>query len=195
MSALRRTVRAPGLVAFVLFFVLTGGIVARLAGRSDFGGNAARALPAVVVQSLYHAVLRAVFLVLVFLAVAPAPETVAWPILALAYLLSVHAYDLTRVRACTAARRFHPKLAVVAFRDVLTRAPGATAAAVGLGLAGWALAALAAYLTLAADTWTGPAGRIAAAAGLVVGLLRLSVAVERDANTGQNGSTRATEAT
>ncbi|RMG97282.1 MAG: hypothetical protein D6705_09020 [Deltaproteobacteria bacterium] len=172
---------AAAVVPAVLLFALTGGIVERLRGRAGFGAAVFGALPAVLVQGVYHLVLRAVFLLLVFLAVGPAPKAVAYPLLGLAYLLSLHASDVTRVRATDAtAGRFHPRLAFAAFREVLTRKPAATATAVGLGFATLVAAAAAGYLAVAGAPTPPVAARGIAAVGMCIGLWRLAVAVERE---------------
>ncbi len=173
---------AGGLLAALAMLVLTGGLVARLEGRGGFGGAVTGALAPVLVQSLYHAVLRVVFLGLVFLAAGPAPAWISAASLAVAYGLCVHAFDVTRVRACRAADRYHPRLAFRAFMDVLSRRGLFSAGAVALVLLGGAAALAGAFAGLSGDgsAASTAAVRMLAGTGMFLGLWRLSVAVERE---------------
>lgn len=76
--------------------------IARLAGRPwpEAAARAMQTLPAILVQSLWHLVLRIVVLLALLLTVQPLPPLVAWPLMAVGWVMMGVALDITRVSVC-----------------------------------------------------------------------------------------------
>lgn len=168
-----------GIVAALAWTLLSPLLIARLGGRrpwSELGGRALSKLPAVVVQSLWHLVLRAVLVLAVALST---PEPAQWITVLLAWLLMGVALDATRVAVVEHdASPYHPR---TAWRGLVraVRRPGLMLPCVLLGLVQLALSLTILWLALSGygqgSHW--PA-RLLSLLSVGVGLWRLGVVVE-----------------
>jgi hypothetical protein len=113
--------------------LLSGLLVVRLSGERDPGAIASRwvsTLPAVVVQSIWHLVLRGLLVFAVLTAAGSLPRMLSWPLLVLAWSVSIVALDAARASVVlTDARPFHPRTAAAALLAVV-RTPRRFAGAV-----------------------------------------------------------------
>lgn len=169
-------------VGVVLWTTLSGGIITRLATATSWQATAAasvRWLPAMIVTSLWHLLLRAVLVGVVVGVTYAAPRLVAVPLIALFAMISTCALDIARVHVVLhGARSFHIKTAfggfVAAFRN-----PVLLAKSVALNLGQHAC--LAAILGIAAfglgANGTMLAIRPLALVSLLLGLWRIGVVV------------------
>lgn len=182
----------PGIGAEVLVSLITSGVVGaltwtvlspllitRLGGKrplAELGARALSKLPPVVVQSLWHLVLRALLVLAVVLSL---PASTLWLALPLAWLLAGVALDATRVAVVEHdAASWHPR---TAWRGLVraVRRPGLLLPCMLLGLAQLGITAAILWLALsgygAASLW--PA-RALALVSVGLGLWRIGTVVE-----------------
>ncbi|MCA9709055.1 MAG: hypothetical protein KDK70_24635 [Myxococcales bacterium] len=125
-AAMAVTLAASTLISALGWMLLSPLGIARLADRTrdwaEVGGRALRTLPAVVVQTLWHGVLRALLVLAVLLTVQPLPGVVAWGLLGLAWVVAGVALDATRVAVVEHdAAPFHVRTAVRGFLYAVRR--------------------------------------------------------------------------
>ncbi|MCX4240067.1 hypothetical protein [Paraliomyxa miuraensis] len=162
--------------------VLSPLVIARLAGHRSaeaLGSRALAKVPAVVVQSLWHGLLRAVLMLAVVMAARSLPPLALAIAAGLAWLCAGVALDATRVAVVEHdAAPWHPRTAWRGFVRVLRR-PRLLIPGVLLGLGQLA--------TSATILWVGLAGfgggspwipRILALVSLGLGLWRIGIVVE-----------------
>lgn len=146
----------------------------------------ARALPGVVVQSLWHWALRAALLWAALLATAELPDEIGWAVTGITLCISIVALDVARAAVVGGiGGTLHPRTAarafMVALRTPALLLPAAVMAAVGLVVTAGTL--WAAIQALWDPSWLWGA-RALNLAGLVVGLLRLAWVAEHPAVAG-----------
>jgi hypothetical protein len=171
-----------GLAGAFAWMLLVGGVIARIA---DAGGPARawwRAMPAVIVQSLWHAVLRALLLFVAMTSASALPAAAGWPLLLVAWVLGVVALDVARARVVLErAAPWSPKTAALALVDSV-RAPRRYAGAWALALLstllplGMAYVALASLGATAAPTFVRGLSLVA----ILVGFWRLALVVDAE---------------
>jgi hypothetical protein len=114
------TAAALGLLAWTL---LAGAVIARLSdGRPSTEALATgwRTLPAVLVQTAWHVVLRAVVVLAALSTASALPPAAGWPVLWVVWALCTVGLDLARVRVVTGGEApFHPRTAALALVDVV----------------------------------------------------------------------------
>lgn len=171
-----------GLVGALAWTLLVGLVIVRLSGAREPGAIATRfasTLPAVVVQSAWHLLLRGVLVFAVLTAAAGLPQMLAWPLLVLAWSVSIVALDVARVSVVIGdARPYHPRTAAAALLSVV-RTPRRFGGPVLLAFAQLLVLACAPYVAVA---WLGAPVVPTVVRGLallaaVLGLWRLATAV------------------
>lgn len=184
--AMVAAVLGGGLASSVAWVVLSPVVIARLAERrplAELGQRALAGLPGVLVQSLWHVLLRAVLVAAVVLSAQPLPTAGIWIAAGLAWLVSGVALDATRVAVVEhGAAPWHPRTAWRGFVRVLKR-PALLVPGVALGLAQLAVSGTILWLglagmgqtTVAASPWV---ARVLALLTLGLGLWRIGVVVE-----------------
>ncbi|MEM6991824.1 MAG: hypothetical protein AAF721_15055 [Myxococcota bacterium] len=184
LAVLVVSVGVAAVVSAIVWTVLSGAVIARYAladvdrapSRHEVGGRWAATLPAVVVQTLWHWLLRVAAVVAAATAVGSLPDPALAIVTGITLLVSAVALDLARAGVVTEqASRFHPRTAARAF-TVALRTPGLLLPAVGLAAAGWLAAgvtAMAALWSLSDPGWLWGA-RAATAVGLAFVLVRLA---------------------
>ena len=170
------------LVSGVAWTAVSPLLIARLAGRTtlrDVGATALAGLPGVVVQSLWHALLRAVLVVVVMLSAQPLPPWAIWTLVGVAWLLAGVALDATRVSVVEGgASPWHPKTAWRGLVRVIKR-PRVLVPGVLLGLGQVAIGGAIVWLALVGlGTGTAWWGRLLALVSVGLGLWRIGVVVE-----------------
>jgi hypothetical protein len=167
----------------VLWTILAGGIVSRLAGVVGWErltAASARWLPAIVVTSLWHLLLRGILVAAVMLGTAALPRMVTAPILALVVLVCTCALDISRVHVVQhGARGFHIRTAWMGFVQAV-RHPALLGKSVALSLCQWACVVA---IFAVAGFGLGTVGtlllaRPLALLSLLFGLWRIAVVVE-----------------
>jgi hypothetical protein len=175
-------VLAGGLASGIAWTMVSPVVIARLAGRTglrDVGAVALAGLPGVVVQSLWHAVLRAVLVAVVVMSAQPLPQWGIWVLAGAAWLVAGVALDATRVAVVEGeASPWHVKTAWRGFVRVAKR-PWVLVPGVLLGLGPLVIGAAIVWLSLAGlgsgSAW---AGRVLALVSVGLGLWRIGIVVE-----------------
>jgi hypothetical protein len=171
-----------GLVSAVAWMVLSPVVIARLAGHTrwrEIGARGLGGLPAVVVQSLWHLVIRAVLMLAVVVSVQPLPGAVGWMFVGVVWLVAGVALDATRVAVVEhEAAPWHVKTAWRGFVRVARR-PAVLVPGVVLGLGQVAISAAIVWVALAGlgsgSAWV---PRILALLSVGLGLWRVAIVVE-----------------
>jgi hypothetical protein len=143
------------------------------------GATALAGLPSVVVQSIWHAVLRAVLIAAVLMSAQPLPEWAIAVLLGIAWLVASVALDATRVAVVVGdAAPWHVKTAWRGFVRVAKR-PWVLASGVLLGVGQLLIGAAIVWLALAGlgagSAW---AGRALALVSVGLGLWRIGIVVD-----------------
>lgn len=174
-----------GVLSALVWMGLGPLIIARLAGRAwaEAGGHALRTLPAVIVQTLWHGVLRATLVLAVLLSVQPLPRAVAGGLLAIAWLWCGVALDVTRVAVVEHdASPFHLRTALRGFSYTVRR-PALSVPCALMSLGQLAITATLLWLALAGlDAGTPWGARLLAALSVGLGLWRVGTVIERAGN-------------
>lgn len=172
-----------GALSAMIWLLLAPVIIARLAHEgswSQVGSRALRGLPAVLVQTLWHGVLRALLVLAVLLSVQPLPAVVGWGLLGLCWLWCTVALDAARVAVMEqAAAPLHVRSAAQGFVYTIRR-PALLLPCALMSLGQLAITVTSLWLALAgmADgTSWGPRGLAALSVGL--GLWRVATMVAR----------------
>lgn len=181
-SGTATAVLTGGLVSGIAWTVASPVVIARLAGRTslrDVGATALAGLPAVVVQSLWHAVLRAVLVAVVLMSAQPLPQWAIAVLLGIAWLSAGVALDATRVAVVEGdAAPWHVKTAWRGLVRVAKR-PWVLVPGVLLGLGQLAIGAAIVWLALAGlgvgSAW---GGRALALLSVGLGLWRIAIVVD-----------------
>ncbi len=181
-SELELSVLAATLSSAILWTVLSPLLIARLAGPrtwSELGGRALGSLPGVLVQSLWHLLLRAVLLVIAVLCAGLIAESSVPLTFIVVWVLSGVALDAARVAVVEHdAAPFHIRTAWRGF-VTLVRRPGMWVPCVGLSLIQLATSALILWLAVrgygSASAWI---PRLLALGTVGLGLWRLAIVVE-----------------
>lgn len=170
---------ALGLLAWTLLGPLIIGRLAGHRGAAQLGAIAMGTLPAVLVQSLWHLVLRALLLAVVVLSVQALPPLVGQLVLPLVWLACGVALDATRVAVVEhGAARWHVR---TAWRGLVraARRPGLLIPCLVLGLGQLAITAAIVWMALSGygqgSMW--PA-RLLALLSVGLGLWRIGIVVE-----------------
>jgi hypothetical protein len=182
VSGTATAVLTGGLVSAIAWLVVSPVVIARLAGRTslaDVGATALAGLPSVVVQSIWHAVLRAVLIAAVLMSAQPLPEWAIGVLLGIAWLVASVALDATRVAVVVGdAAPWHVKTAWHGFVRVAKR-PWVLGAGVLLGVGQLVIGAAIVWLALAGlgagSAW---AGRALALVSVGLGLWRIGIVVD-----------------
>lgn len=182
VTAIAWAVLFGGLVSAIGWLLVSPVVIARLAGRRalrDVGATALAGLPAVVVQSLWHTVLRAGLVAAVLLSAQPLPEWAIWALVVLVWLAAGVALDATRVAVVAGdAARWHIKTAWRGLVRVAKR-PRVLVPGVLLGLAQLVVSAAIVWLALrglgTATVWV---PRLLALVSVGLGLWRVGIVVE-----------------
>lgn len=182
MTGIATAVLAGGLVSAIGWLVASPVVIARLAGRRELralGAAALAGLPAVVVQSLWHVVLRAVLVAAVLLSAQPLPEWMISLLVGLVWLAAGVALDATRVSVVEGdAAPWHVKTAWRGFVRVAKR-PRVLVPGVLLGVGQLVVSAAIVWLALrglAGGTVWG--ARLLALVSVGLGLWRVGIVVE-----------------
>ncbi|MEM9459754.1 MAG: hypothetical protein AAGF11_36595 [Myxococcota bacterium] len=172
-----------GALSAVIWLVLAPVVIARLSDEGSWSQVGARALPelpAVLVQTLWHGVLRALLVLAVLLSVQPLPAAVGWSLLGLGWLWCTVALDAARVAVVEhGAAPFHVRSAAQGFVYTIRR-PALLLPCALMSLGQWLITATALWLSLAGivdGTPWGPRGLAALSVGL--GLWRVATMVAR----------------
>lgn len=176
------------IIGLVLWILLAAPVIRRLRARTPAPRLAALAvssLPAIGVTTLWHLAFRLVLLVVLGMSTAGLMQHGSWGLLgvvtmAVALAFCTCALDLARCRVVLRdADGFHYSTALHAFREAVRR-PAVLVPSVLLSFAQWACVAgaLVAAITLAGADGTIWLVRGLAILGVVLGLTRLSVAVD-----------------
>lgn len=162
--------------------VLSPVVITRLASRrsaSELGGRALATLPGVLVQSLWHGLLRIVLMLAVVMAAWPLPTAGLWIVTVVTWLGAGVALDATRVAVVEhEAGPWHPRAAWRGFHRVVRR-PRLLLPGVLLGLGQLALSGAILWLALAGlgdgSPWV---PRLLALVSVGLGLWRIGIVVE-----------------
>lgn len=181
-AGLAVAVLAGTLVSGLAWTLLSPLVIARLAGHTGaraLGGQALAGLPGVVVQSLWHLLLRAVLMVVVLISVQPLPVAVTWVAGTLTWLVAGVALDATRVAVVEhEAAPWHIKTAWRGLVRVVKR-PRMLVPGVLLGLGQLAVSGTILWLALAGlgtgSVWI---PRLLALVSVGLGLWRVGIVVE-----------------
>ncbi len=180
-TAVAVAVVSSAVLSALAWLLLSPLCIARLAGRPwpEAAGRAMQTLPAVLVQSLWHGVLRVAVLVALGLTVQPLPAVVAWPLLAVGWLMLGVALDITRVAVCEHdAAPFHIRSAWQGLVQAARR-PGLTLPCALLSLGQLLLAALLLWLALLGlESGSTVLPRLVSLVSVGLGLARLATVVE-----------------
>jgi hypothetical protein len=171
-----------GAVSAIAWTLVSPVVIARLAGRTglrDVGATALAGLPAVVVQSLWHALLRAVLVAVVLMSAQPLPEWMAWVIVGVVWLAAGVALDATRVAVVEGdAAPWHVRTAWHGFVRVAKR-PGVLVPGVLLGIGQVVIGGLIVWMALAGlGSGTAWVARGLALVSVGLGLWRIGIVVE-----------------
>lgn len=167
-------------LGLVFWTVVAGGVITRLAGKRGFLPACGRWLPAIAVTSLWHLLLRAVILGILFLGLGMLPGSIATPMLVAAMAFFTCSLDVARTHVVLhEARPFHIRTAAEALLQTAQH-PKVLLQSLGLSLVQWAFVAGAFYVALAGmDDGSGVIGaRLLGLGALLAGLTRLAVVVE-----------------
>jgi hypothetical protein len=182
MSGIATAVTGGGLVSAIGWLVVSPLVIARLAGSKsapELGAKALAGLPGVVVQSLWHAVLRALLIAVVLMSARPLPEWGVWVIVGAVWLAAGVALDATRVAVVEhGAAPWHVRTAWRGFVRVARRPRvlvagvvlGGVQVGIGVGIVWISLAGLG-----SAGAWV---PRVLALVSVGVGLWRVGIVVE-----------------
>jgi len=125
MPGIAMAVIIGGAVSGIAWTVVSPVVIARLAGRTglrEVGATALAGLPGVVVQSLWHVVLRAVLVAAVMMSAQPLPKWGIWVLVGVVWLAAGVALDATRVAVVEGdAAPWHVKTAWRGFVRVARR--------------------------------------------------------------------------
>lgn len=182
VTGIATAVLIGGMVSALGWLLVSPVVIARLAGRTtlqDVGGTALAGLPAVVVQSLWHAVLRAVLVAVVLMSAQPLPAWIVWVLVGLVWLAAGVALDATRVSVVEGdAARWHVKTAWRGFVRVAKR-PRVLVPGVLLGVGQVVVSAAIVWLALrglgSGTVW---GVRVLALVSVGLGLWRVGIVVE-----------------
>lgn len=171
-----------GMASAIGWLLVSPVVIARLAGRKelrDVGATALAGLPAVAVQSLWHAVLRAVLVAVVLMSAQPLPEWMIWGLVGLVWLAAGVALDATRVAVTEGdAAPWHIKTAWRGFVRVAKR-PRVLVPGVLLGIGQVVVSAAIVWLALrglgSGTVW---GARLLALVSVGLGLWRVGIVVE-----------------
>lgn len=175
---------AAAVGAALSWTLLSGLLVTRLSGerrRDVVIERFVATLPAVIVQSGWHLVLRALLVFAVLAIAGSLPRFLSWPLLVLAWTISIVALDRVRAEVVLGdARRYHPRTAAAALLAVV-RTPRAFAGPVLLAVVQLALLVAVPYAAVAmlGRPLVPAATRGLALLATFVGLWRLSAVVGR----------------
>ncbi len=178
-ASIGTAVVGSAVMGLVLWTLVSGGIIARLAGQPGFWVVCGRWLPAMAVTSLWHFLLRAALLGIGVLCFGFLPRSVAIPILVGALAFFSCALDIARTHVVLhRARPFHIHTAAQGLVQAILH-PRILLQSVGLSLVQWAFAGGALYVAMAGmDDGSGVIGaRLLALGALLAGLSRLAVVV------------------
>lgn len=178
-------------VSAVGWLVVSPVVIARLAGHRrlrELGGRGLGALPGVVVQSLWHSVLRAVLVAVVLMSAQPLPEVVIVGLVVIVWMAAGVALDATRVAVVEhGAAPWHIKTAWRGFVRVAKR-PRVLVPGVLLGVLQLGVSLAIVWIALAGlgsgSAWV-PRGLALVSVGL--GLWRIAIVVEDAASDGDEG--------
>lgn len=183
------------LVAALGWLVVSPLVIARLAGHTglrELGARGLGALPAVVVQSLWHAVLRTVLVAAVLMSAQPLPGEVIVALVVVVWMAAGVALDATRVAVVEhGAAPWHIK---TAWRGLVRAAkrPRVLVPGVLLGVLQLGVSLLIVWLALAglgsSSAWV-PRGLALVSVGL--GLWRIAIVVDDAASDGGDDGPRA----
>jgi hypothetical protein len=179
--AVAMAVAVGSLASTVGWTVVSPLVIARLAeprGARELGGRALAGLPAVIVQSGWHLLMRAALMVAVLLSVRPLPDVVVWVVCGLVWLGAGVALDATRVAVVEhEAAPWHVKTAWQGFVRVVKR-PRVLVPGVVLGAGQLAIGGVIVWMALAelgsGSAW---AARGLALFGVGLGLWRVAIVV------------------
>lgn len=182
MTGITMMLLVGGLVSAIGWLLVSPVVIARLAGRKelrDLGATALAGLPAVVVQSLWHAVLRAVLVALVLMSTQPLPGWIVWVLVGVVWLAAGVALDATRVAVVESdAAPWHIKTAWRGFVRVAKR-PRVLVPGVLLGASQVVVSAAIVWLALrglgSGAVW---GARVLALVSVGLGLWRVGIVVE-----------------
>jgi len=183
-TGLVTSVLASAIVGAISWTLLSPLVIARLAGVpprpwSEVGSLALTKIPAVVVQSLWHLLMRVALMLAVLLSVQPLPAWVAWFIGGITWLVTAVALDATRVAVVEHdAAPWHIRSTWRGFTRVVRR-PGLLIPCALLTLGQLAITATILWLALSgyghASMWP---VRLLALASIGLGLWRVATVIE-----------------
>lgn len=182
VTGIATAVLVGGLVSAIGWLLVSPVVIARLAGRRELrelGATALAGLPAIAVQSLWHAVLRAVLVAVVMMSAQPLPVWIVWVLVAVVWLAAGVALDATRVAVVEAdAAPWHIKTAWRGFVRVAKR-PRVLVPGVLLGIGQVVVSAAIVWLALrglgSGTVW---GARALALVSVGLGLWRVGIVVE-----------------
>lgn len=181
-AGLVAAVLGGALVSGVAWLLLSPLVIARLAGHrtaAALGARALAGLPGVVVQSLWHALLRGALVLAMVMAMRSLPGPVMWIAVGLGWLVTGVALDASRVAVVEhAAAPWHPKTAWRGLVRVIKR-PAVLLPGVLLGLGQLLVSGVILWLALAGLGGGAPWGpRLLALVSVGLGLWRVAVVVD-----------------
>ena len=191
MPGIAMAVLVGGAVSGIGWMMVSPVVIARLAGRTglrDVGATALAGLPGVVVQSLWHLVLRGVLVAVVAISAQPLPDWAIWVIVGVAWLVAGVALDATRVAVVEGnAAPWHVKTAWRGFVRVAKR-PRVLVPGVLLGLGQVGIGCVIVWVALAGlgggSAW---GARALALLSVGLGLWRIGIVVEDAVASGDAG--------
>ena len=183
-STMVTVVFASAVISFVVWSLLSAGVLARLAPTPDgsapslatVGAAALGRLPGVLAQSGWHMLLRAAAILAMFTATGALPGPIPALVIGITTALAIVALDLARAGVVVGdASPYHPRTAwralITVVRTPALSLPAGAMAALGLACAG--STSLMALWALSDPTWLWGA-RALSVVTLVLGLVRIA---------------------
>lgn len=181
-GAVEMALLSSAVLSVIVWTLLSPAIITRLEGRAplaELGGRILSMAAPVVVQSLWHLLLRALVMGALGLLVQPLPPLGYWLVLALGWCLCTAALDVTRVQLVLHdSARWHVRTALSGLRTAATR-PTILIPSLLLSALQWGLVALTLWLALRSfgggSAWV---ARLLSGVTVGLGLWRIGVVVE-----------------